>query len=54
MEPRPPGMPKQVFLARFELLVALLAIRKSLNALKMRCFGTRNESKMVKNVFLKK
>ena len=35
----PHGMPKQVFLAHFELVVAFL---KSLNALKMGCFGTKN------------
>ena len=33
--PAPDGMPKQVFLARFELVVALMG-----------CFGTKNGSKM--------
>ena len=42
----PHGMPKQVFLARFELMVASLALRKSQNALEMGCFGTKNGSKM--------
>ena len=39
----PHGMPKQVFLARFELVVARL---KSQNALKMSFVWTENESKM--------
>ena len=42
-DPGPHGMPKRVFLARFELVVAL---RKSQNALKMGCFGTKNGSKI--------
>ena len=42
----PHGMPKQVFLARFELVVAHLALLKSQNALKMGCFATKNGSKM--------
>ena len=37
------GMPEQVFLACFELVVALL---KSQNALKTGCLGTKNGSKM--------
>ena len=39
----PHGMPKQVFLAYFE---PVLALRKSQNALKMGNFGTRIGSKM--------
>ena len=45
-DPRPHGMPKQVFLARFELVVARLALLKSQNALKMGCFATKNGLKM--------
>ena len=41
--PGPHGMPKQVFLARFELVLALL---KSQNALKMGCFRTKNGSQI--------
>ena len=39
-------MPKQVFLARFELVVAHFGPPKSQNALKMGSFGTKNGSKM--------
>ena len=45
-DPRPSATLKQVFLDRFELVVAHLVLRKSLNALKMGCFGTKNGSKM--------
>ena len=45
-DPRPHGMAKQVVLARFELIVARVALLKSQNALKMGCFGTKNGSKM--------
>ena len=41
-DPRPCATLKQVFLDRFELVV----LRKSQNALKMGCFGTKNGSKM--------
>ena len=64
----PHGMPKQVFLARFELVVPVgpvLALLKSQNALKRGYFGpkrgqqwVKNGSKMgqkwVKNVFFRK
>ena len=50
------GMPKQVFLARFELII--LALQKSQNALKTGSFRTKNWSKLcqkwVKNVFFPK
>ena len=39
-------MPKQVFLVRFERVVARFGLLKSQNALKMGCFGTKNGSKM--------
>ena len=39
-------MPKQVFLAPFELWWPVLALLKSQNALKMGCFWTKNGSKM--------
>ena len=45
-DPRPCAMLKQVFLDRFELVVAHLVLRTSQNALKMGCFGTKNGSKM--------
>ena len=45
-DPGPHGMPKQVFLVRFELMVAVLALLKSQNALNVACFGTKNGSKM--------
>ena len=46
-DPRPCVMLKQVFLDCFELGVGpILVLRKSQNALKMRCFGTKNGSKM--------
>ena len=45
-DPRPCATLKQVFLDRFELVVANLVLRKSQNALKMGCFGTKNGSKM--------
>ena len=44
--PRPHAMPKQVFLARFELVVARFGPSKIQNALKMGCFGTTKGSKM--------
>ena len=43
-DPRPCATLKQVFLDRFEIVV--LVLRKSQNALKMGCFGTKNGSKM--------
>ena len=43
---RPCVMLKQVFLDFFELVVAHLVLRKSQNALKMGCIGTKNGSKM--------
>ena len=48
-DPRPCVMLKQVFLDCFELVVAHFVLRKSQNALKMRCFGTKNGSKMGQN-----
>ena len=45
-DPRPCATLKQVFLDRFELVVAHFVLRKSQNALKMGCFGTKNGSKM--------
>ena len=48
-DPGPHGMPKQVFMTRFEPVVAVLASPKSQNALKMGCFGTNNGSKMGQN-----
>ena len=46
-DPSSCAMLKQVFLDRFELVVAnFLVFRESQNALKMGCFGTKNESKM--------
>ena len=52
--PRPLGMLKQVFLGRFEPVVARLGHGKSQNALKMGRFGTNNGSKMgQKRVFPK-
>ena len=45
-DPRPCPTLKQVCLDRFELVVAHLVLRKSQNALKMGCFGTKNGSKM--------
>ena len=46
-DPRPCATLKQVFLDRFELVVAHFGgLRKSQNALKMGCFGTKNGSKM--------
>ena len=44
-------MPKQVFLARFELV---MATPKSQNALKMGCFTAKKRSKMGQNVFFPK
>ena len=41
-DPRPCATLKQVFLDRFELVVAILVLRKSQNALEMGCFGTKN------------
>ena len=45
-DPTPCATLKQVFLDRFELVVAHLVLRKSKNALEMGCFGTKNGSKM--------
>ena len=44
--PRPLGMLKQVFLARFELWGRVLGHGQSQNALKIGRFGTKNGSKM--------
>ena len=44
--PRPCATLKQVFLDRFELVVAHFGTPKIPNALKMGCFGTKNGSKM--------
>ena len=44
--PRPLGMLKQVFLGRFEPVVARFGLGKSQNALEMGRFGTNNTSKM--------
>ena len=41
-------MPKQVVLARFEAVVAVLALRNPQNAVKIGCFGPKSGSKMVK------
>ena len=43
--PRPLGMLKQVFLARFEPVVTNFSLRKTQNALKMGSFGTKDVSK---------
>ena len=48
-DPRPCATLKQVFLDRFELVVAHLVVQKSQNALKMGCLGTKNGSKMGQN-----
>ena len=45
-DPRLCATLKQVFLDRFELGWPILVLRKSQNALKMGCFGTKNGSKM--------
>ena len=45
-DPTPCVMLKQVFLDRFELVVAHFGPLKIQNALKMGCFGTKNGSKM--------
>ena len=45
-DPGPHGMPKQVFLARLELVVARCGPPKIQNASKTGCFGTKNGSKM--------
>ena len=53
-DPRPCATLKQVFLDHFELVVPILVLRKSPNALKKGCFGTRNGSRMgQKRVFPK-
>ena len=52
--PRPPWMLKQVFLARFELVVGRFGPWKMPKCFKMGRFGTKNESKMgQKHVFPK-
>ena len=45
-DPTPCATLKQVFLDRFELVVAHFGPPKSQNASKMGCFGTKNGSKM--------
>ena len=45
-DPRPCARLKQVFSDCFELVVALMVLREFQNALRMGCFGTKNESKM--------
>ena len=51
-DPRPCATLKQVFLDRFEPVVAHFGPPKSQNALKMGCFGTKNGSKMgLKRIF---
>ena len=45
-DPRPCVMLKQVFLDYLSLWWPILVLQKSRNALKMRCFGTKNGSKM--------
>ena len=53
-DPRPCATLKQVFLDRFELVVAHFGSLKSQNALKLGCFGTKNGSKMgQKHIFPK-
>ena len=42
----PHGLPEQVFLARFELVVARFDSLKSQNAFKMGCYATKIRSKM--------
>ena len=52
-DPRACATLKEVFLGRFELLVAHFGHPKSQNALKMGCFGTKYGSKMGQNgIFL--
>ena len=48
-DPRPCATLKQVFLDRFELVMAHFGPWKCQNALKMGCFGTKNGSKMGQN-----
>ena len=45
-DPRPHGMPKQVFLARFELVVARFGPPKIPKCLENGLFWTKNGSKM--------
>ena len=45
-DPRPCAKLKQVFLDRFQLVVAHLGPPKSQSALKMGCFGTKKGSEM--------
>ena len=45
-DPRPCATLKQVFLDCWSLWWPILVLRKSQNALKMGCFGTKNGSKM--------
>ena len=44
-DPKPCATLKQLFLDRFEPVVAHFVLRKSQNALKMGCFGTKIGSK---------
>ena len=44
-DPRPCATLKQVFLGRFEVVVAHFGPPKIPNCLKMGCFGTKNGSK---------
>ena len=44
-DPRPCATLKQVFLTVLSLWWPILVLRKSQNALKMGCFGTKNGSK---------
>ena len=53
-DPGPHGNPKQVFFAHFELVVAYFGPRKSQNALKMGCIGTKNGSKMGQKIVVPK
>ena len=45
-DPRPCATLRQVFLDRFELVVAHFGPPKIPKCLEMRCFGTKNGSKM--------
>ena len=52
--PRPFGMLKQVFLARFEPMVTRFGPRKYQNALKMAILGPKMGQKWVKSVLCQK
>ena len=53
-DPRPCATLKQVFWTVLSLWWPILVLRKSQNALKMGCFGTKNGSKMgQKHIFPK-